>query len=1283
MQDGSGRQTITAADAVILTPVMRAMLGESLLSDRPCLNVEQAVVHLERPIAPARLRAAWDTLARRHEGLRLALGDGAMPALIEPGVELSEAPLADTPDGLDDWLEADRQTPLDMDGPGWRVALLYGADRMVMVWTIHHALIDGQGLAVVLEELFDLLDERPLPDPPPQLSQLLPLRMVADRAAAEAFFSDYLARLADPPRIGSEGASGRRANCRVTLTETLTAAIGARARMVGGTPLTLLQAAWALVLARWSGEGDVVFGLVGAGRDPVSLRSVGCLIETLPMRVTLGRATDCATLLRQLRADTLALRQHSHADPADIRRWAGLGATPLFEAVLMYARGRLGDQLARQGKGWDRRRVQLLEESGAPLTLAAYEGPSLDLELDYDPARLDATQALRLMDHLRALLEALTLAPDDTPVGALDMLGADERARLLALSAPSDPVSGLPPCPARCFEAVASRQPEAIALMDGPQVLDYATLDRRANALAHRLHGAGLEPGDVVALCLPRSADHVIALLATLKAGVAFLPLDPGLPMAVRSQFLADAGAKALIQPLGQPPCGALPVLHPDPAAESTTPPPRPDPADRLAYVIFTSGSTGRPKGVMGSTRALNAHAQAVIAAYELAPGDRVLQFSGLGFDVALEEIVPTLLAGATLVLRDDSATQAIPAFLAAVAEGGITVLNLPASYWHVLAEALEPGALPSSVRLVVTGSERIDPQALARWQTLAPGVAWINAYGPTECTITCTAHRADAPADPGAEVPIGRPLGHARAHVLAPDGSLAPEGCEGFLAIGGPAVTLGYIGAPEATAAAFLDRLPGVADPRLYDTGDRARWRPDGQLAFLGRRDRQVKLRGYRIDLHQVEAALGQIPDLSRAHVALAWPRTPRARLVAWAVSSAPAETIAQALAALLPAPMLPQVVVVDDLPVTANAKIDTAALIAALPEPAALPDPGADAAPVDPLSQAIADCMAEVLGLPRVDVDARFHDVGGDSLQALRLARRIEAATGHTVQATDLHHYPSARALADRLRAGGNARYSVPIQPGKPGRCVLFAVHVLGRREELFRPLAAALGPDQPLIGLSVGLPKSLDEIDVERTAAVYFDEVQTNYPDGPVALVAVSMATYFAYELAQRLLAAGREVRVLAILDALGPDAALPGARPYVRGIAKLGTHLSLLRRHGLDHLHRTLSDRRARREETERLLAAGTGEVTMETLVNANVEAVARYRPAPCPKRLTVFRAAENEWYAPAFIRAGMGWSSVAAAGFEVIDLPGDHLSILHDGNVRVLARHLAERMSGQG
>ncbi|HEU4881856.1 MAG TPA: amino acid adenylation domain-containing protein [Longimicrobium sp.] len=575
-------------------------------------------------------------------------------------------------------------------------------------------------------------------------------------------------------------------------------------------------------------------------------------------------------------------------------------------------------------------------------------------------------------------------------------------------------------CVHALFEAQVRRAPEAEAVVCEGARLTYAELNAAANRLARRLRAAGVGPEARVGVMLERSAELVVALLAVLKAGGAYLPLDPALPAARRAALAADAGAAVLVtrEPALEGFAGTI-VSPAEAEGEDGSDLALDVPAAALAYVIYTSGSTGTPKGVGVAHAQAAAHFRAAAAAFGLTPADRVLQFAAVGFDVSLEQTLAPLVTGACVVVRGNEVPTPLELARQA-AEQGMTVINPPTAYWHQLAADPEALALLArTVRLVIAGGEAMIPAAAREWSAgPAAGVRLLNAYGPTETVVTCTAY--DVPAtlpDGAAHVPVGRPLAGRTAYVLDGTGEPAPLGVPGELCIGGT-LARGYLGRPAATAQAFVpDPFSATPGARMYRTGDRARWLAAGELEFLGRRDFQVKVRGYRIEPGEIEARLAEHPEVREAVVLAREDEPGDRRLVAYVVGgqAASAEALRAHLGAALPAYMVPAAFVrLDAFPLTPTGKLDRRALPA--------PDGESEArqgyeAPVGETEEALAEIWAEVLRVERVGRHDHFFDLGGHSLLAVRVISRVRQLLGVEVGIADLFEKPVLSALAQHV--------------------------------------------------------------------------------------------------------------------------------------------------------------------------------------------------------------------------------------------------------------------------
>jgi amino acid adenylation domain-containing protein len=1302
---------MTETSGFALTPVQAGMLYEVMAMPDLSVNREQVVVHLtDEPTDVARMQRAWDRAIARHEALRLAFRQddtGQMRQFVMPAFP---APLlVEDCDGAKDpaafvaaRLAQDRAARLDLANPAsWRLIWLrFGPRHSVLIWSFSHVALDGRGFQTILREVFADYDgaegDCPMPQRPSLQSYFDALAQF-DTKAAKAYFAAYLTGFDRPTPLGfaePQAVGAAPPALRAVLTPAQTRAIEARAAHVGGSFATMVQAAWGIVLARIAGQAEAVFGVTRSGRyiAPAARDAVGCLITTQPLRVAIGPDIRLDAVLGQIRNDLIERRPHEALGLSDIAAVtdAAKGAQ-LFDSLVMVERQSLHDGLAI-GAAWAKRRVDLIEQGAMPLTLAAYGGAALELRMEYLPGCISAADAGRYLDYTANLLVAMANAAPDACLADLDMLAPQERAALLALAQPALPLpQNRPACIAAAFQAVAAQYPDktAIEQIGSATRLSFAALDQRANQIAHGLRQWGIGPGMIVGLCLPRSPAFVALMLAASKVGAAVLPMDPSYPSDALLHMGEDSAAALIFVETVMPWMASLPVklMNDSLSADAPVTPPDTDGLlpDRPAYVIYTSGTTGRPKGVAVSQRGLVGHALAAIAAYDLCATDRVLQFAALSFDVALEEIIPTLLAGATLVLRDDEMMTSPQGFAEAVAAQGITVLNLPTGFWQVLLAALKDGtALPDSLRLMVVGGERMPPDALARWLALPNPPRLINAYGPTEATITTASFEPHAPVT-GAEVPVGRCFGHALGYLRCTDGSLAPTGARAELWLGGDAVALGYLGLADMTAARFTpDPFAGEAGAWIYRSGDMAHWNADGQMVIAGRNDRQIKLRGFRLEPAEIEAVLERVPGVAQAHVGVL---ARGKRLIGWLRASNPAAppdvtAIAAYLATQLPASHCPELLFVPDWPQTPGGKTD----VRRLPVPVRAAAPLAEAGITDPLALRLAEVFATVLGGDLPPPSASFFDLGGHSLQLLTLIGHIEAAFSTRLSVAQVHANPTPQALAALLAGpvtiGAGADLFdclMPIQPLGAG-VPIYGVHVLGVNGSFFRPLAQAMGLDQPIFGLTVGLLSADTPTSVVDTAALYFQAIQAHRPTGPVGLVAVSLGSYMAFELAQQLRAAGRDVRLLAMMDADGP-----GGRKRIGGRAWVAAHLAQLRQGGLAHAQelalRKLASLRHRLAML-RMRIGGRGAAaaksfdTVDRFVAANARAIQSYAPRPYDGRMTIIRAADNVFDSQTAIDDGLGWKVLARGGCDVVDVSGDHLSILDEPGVWEVATALA-------
>ncbi|HVZ46147.1 MAG TPA: amino acid adenylation domain-containing protein [Ramlibacter sp.] len=1240
---------------------------------------------------------------------------------------------------LADALRAASRKPFDLRCPPLMRAVIHdlGDEEAVLLLAFDHIVCDGWSFWLALEDLGKRLAapaDGDAAEPSAQRSALYFDYVAAQRHAMESAAGerhwDFWRRQLDPlptlelpfdrPRPATPRFRGGMSS--FTLEAALTAKVKALASATAGSVYSTLLAAFQVLLHRHTGQDGIVIGTAMPARGNGAFdRVVGHFMNPVVLRTDLSQGPSVRTALRRARDTALLALKHQDFPFAAIVQRMGVarepGRHPMFQAMYLFQNARHGRELAalvdaeegappvRWG-GLDLTPFALNDSEGLfDLTLEVIDlGERIRGAFKYDADLFDAKTIERMAGHFQTLVAGMVEHPD-ADVDRLPLMNPAEREQLLVTF--NDTAARFPQglCVHELFEEQATRTPSAAAVTFEGCTLTYAELDARANRLAHQLRSLGVQPDTRVALCIERSLDMVIGLLAVLKAGGGYVPIDPAYPTERIDYMLQDAAPKVLLTSRRMQaalPETSAPRLYLDEAdrflsgrRSDRIPPERIGLTPRhLAYVIYTSGSTGQPKGVMlehaNVTNLIHGHA----ALCGLTAADRVLQFASFSFDNSVAEIFPALATGAQLVLRPAHLVAPDAAFIDFLDTHGVTVTDLPTAFWHQWAQEVgegrsRPGA---SVRLVLAGGEKAELRHLKDWFAgCGPHCRWINTYGPTEATVNASVVAVDAEAARTmTEIPIGRPVANACLRVLDAHGQLLPVGAVGEIHIGGAGVARGYLNREALTAKRFIaDPFGTQPGARLYKTGDLGRWLPDGNMQYVGRSDFQVKLRGFRIELGEIENALAQHPCVREALVMAREDAPGDKRLVAYVVPREAGRLDDGELRgharAKLPQYMIPAAfVTLDALPVTPNGKVDRRAL----PAPEKSRADAAFMAPRTPAEEAMAAIWSKVLRIDRVSVHDNFFDLGGHSLMALQLAAQVRRDLGVELPLSVLFSRPTLGELASAVSECETPpqRCLIPLARRGDGP-PLVLVHPSGGNALCYADLAGAIGDARPVYALqAVGLDGMHEPLaTVEEMAGRYLRELRELQPRGPYLVAGWSFGGLVAYEMAHRLLSANETVAFLGLLDSRAPAADDDVAQDDIGLLAAhfeglIGFDLAALRAMPRAEAMRIFT-RRA--QELGQLPAQADPEIVecMLRVARSNHAAIRAYAPPRYRGDVTLFAAAPKATSDAA--DATLGWSELVEGKLVVHRLQARHHEMVHRPHVEPLAALLRAALADRG
>jgi amino acid adenylation domain-containing protein len=1072
-QTMSTNQTVQIVDTYPLSPIQQGMLFHWVTEPHFGVDIEQVVCSLPEALHVDKFRMAWERMVARHAVFRTSF---RWERLVEPLQDVhgkvtlpfverdwSALSSADQKSEMAAYLAKDRKLGFDLSqAPNLRVMVArVGEGQYQFVWTFHHILLDGRSFPAVLKEVFTIYEalvagnESVLPAPVP-FRLFIDWHQKQDWSKSEAFWRKKLKgfsvptslrTIRPPEQTRAEECPRREQEAQVP--ESRTSSLKQIATDGGVTLGTLVQGAWALLLSRYSGEEDIVFGVIRACRRasiPDAEAVVGIFINTIPLRVSVPPGTTLLPWLKELRGQESELRQHEHTPLFKIQQWSEVqGRKSLFDSLLMFDHQQLNTVLNRDKTGHNRR-FDLKESVNFPLVLQAYGEDQLALKLQYCRALFDDATISRMLGHLQTLLRSM-VGGAELRLSALSLVSEPERQQIVF-----DWNNGRNDYPShQCLHAIFEKEvvrvPDSVALTCDGQSLTYRQLNARANCLARQLRTLGVGPDVLVGICMERSNDLVVGLLAILKAGGAYLPIDLAYPAERLAFMLADSKAPVLLTQSTLKkdlPATAAKVICVDDwlrqrasaAAEEQNLSPVAGP-DHLAYVIYTSGTTGKPKGSLITHRNVTRLFSATDHWYHFNDKDVWTLFHSYAFDFSVWEIWGALLYGGRVVVVPYVVSRSPEAFYQLLARERVTVLSQTPSAFRQLIQAEETvGQKDLGLRYVIFGGEALEMQSLRPWfeRHGDQQPVLVNMYGITETTVHVT-YRPLSQDDVKANSVIGVPIPDLQVYILDAERQPVPIGVPGEMYVGGAGLARGYLNRPDLTADRFIpDHLTGRSGSRLYRTGDLARFLPDRDIEYLGRIDHQVKIRGFRIELGEIESVLCEHSAVREAVVLAREDTLGDKRLVAYVVSSGPPPSVKKLrehLKTKTPEYMVPSAFVfMDKIPLTENGKVDRKSLPAPDQE---RPDLGSEVvAPRTEMEKAVCRIWTEVLGVERIGIHDDFFDLGGHSFITLRVVSMMAERLKCDIAPSIMFEHRTIASLCAVLEAGVHSQAEAVTVPG-----------------------------------------------------------------------------------------------------------------------------------------------------------------------------------------------------------------------------------------------------------
>ena len=1323
------------------TSLQQGMIYNSLANPNSGVEIEQIIFTLNEKINIEAFNNAWKKVIGRHDILRTSFqwaNTEKILQVVKPEVFLQHKYFDwnsifnnNKENDFKEYIKKDRLNDFDLSkAPLIRLAIFRLDDSLYkVIWTFHHALMDGRSFPIIIEELFKNYDAY--------------CNGIDLSVAETSQFGEYAAWLSnkdfnedekywekalegfDRPNplpiltaINSNESGYAREEKKIS--ETLSNALRLFSKKNEFSINTMIQGAWSKLLYHYTGDEDLIFGTTWSCRyaDFKGVQSMaGLLINTLPMRIGITKNKTVLQLLKEIRERNITMRKHLFAPLNEVHKWSKIKAgSTLFESLVVFENYLLDSLLRNKGKMWEKRKFEYVGQTNYPVTLACYNDKEILLRIEYYKNRFDKDAINRMLDHIETILHNFEKNPI-MPVMEVPYLTEREMKQLLVEWNSTNTEYPRDASINELFEEQVKVRPDESAVSFMGKTLSYNELNKKTKILADKLISLGVKPETKVAFCIDRSIELIVVIVSILKAGGAYVPLDPEYPQERLDYMIDDTDASTLIiqkKLEKRVRSRKVQVIYVEDLYRNENQPGENVVsgvnAYNLAYIMYTSGSTGMPKGIEVTHRNVVRLVKNTNFA-KLSSKEVLLLYAPVSFDASTLEIWGALLNGGKLIICPPGHLS--PKELGEIIKKNkVTLLWLTAGLFHNIVE--HDIECLSSVKQLLSGGDVLSPSAVLKVLSEIDDVCMINGYGPTENTTFTCCYPMNKGTRIGKTVPIGRPVSNTKVYILDKHMNPVPIGIPGELYTTGDGLARGYLNRPELTQQVFLpDPFSESKDSMMYKTGDIVRYLPDGNIEFLGRIDNQVKLRGYRIELGEIEAVISMYSDVSQVATIVRNDNQGSKTLVAYFTSKSDKTNIEKELRKYLeiklPQYMIPQFLIkLDRFPLTSNGKLDRNAL----PSPKDFVTEKKEyKEPTTELEKQIVKIWEKIIGVGRISIDDKFNEVGGDSLMAVILFAELERLTRKNMPLSTLLRAPTVRELAVEFGNQGknigketNAINAVRrensdkqiwsslVEIKKSGRQrPFFCFHAAGGNVLNYLQIASYLDVDQPMYGIqSLGLDGRTKPIRrLEEMASYYINEIKSIQPHGPYLLGGGSMGGMIAFEVAQQLKRGGDKISLLVMFDTLGPNYKHYTLNGEVKGVMnKLKLHWDAITSKGYIEKVHFIGEK-----ITSTLTSRMKGLIcSIYYLLNipiphnirywyieqVNIRALLIYTPQLYDGEITIITGSLEE--NGVFSDPKRGWEGVVLDGIKVYSIAGEHEKLVEKTELSQIVSNLLKEQT---